>query len=181
MGIFGLEFMGGLLVDIMMVVSSLVIGLVVMVVSAVLFVWWVGWIVLVVVMCDDVVFFERSLWVCGIIGSVLIVLGVVVMVYGVGVLEGSDVVKVFGVGAFFMFIGMIVVALLLSWFVLYLFGALGVVLLLMVGKLVCDNMLCNLCCMVIMVILLMIGLVLVLVFVVIVVIINVFIDKFVDD
>jgi putative ABC transport system permease protein len=93
--------------------------------SAVLPAWRAGRIAPVAAMRDDVALPERSLRVRGIIGSVLTVLGVAVMAYGVGALEGSDAAKVLGVGAFLTFIGMIVAAPLLSRPVLHLLGRPG--------------------------------------------------------
>jgi putative ABC transport system permease protein len=181
MGTFGLEFTGGLPVDTTTVVSSLAIGLLVTVASAVLPAWRAGRIAPVAAMRDDVALPERSLRRRGIIGAVMTVLGVAVMAYGVGTLEGSDAAKLLGVGAFLTFIGMIVAAPLLSRPVLHVLGAPGAALSRTVGKLARDNTLRNPRRTATTAISLMIGLALVSAFAVIAATTNASIDKLVDD
>ncbi len=181
MGTFGLEFTGGLPVDATTILSSLGIGLVVTVSSAVLPAWRAGRIAPVAAMRDDVALPERSLHVRGIVGGAMTAVGVAVMAYGVGALEGSDAAKVLGVGAFLTFIGMIVAAPLLSRPVLHVLGAPGARLSRTVGKLARDNTLRNPRRTATTAISLMIGLALVSAFAVIAATTNASIDKLVDD
>ncbi|MGN6301316.1 MAG: ABC transporter permease [Angustibacter sp.] len=181
MGSFGLEFTGGLPVDAVTVVSSLAIGLLVTVASAVLPAWRAGRIAPVAAMRDDIALPERSLRLRGVVGIALTLVGVGVMAYGVGALEGSDAAKVLGVGAFLTFIGMIVAAPLLSRPVLHLLGAPGAALSRTVGKLARDTTLRNPRRTATTAISLMIGLALVSAFAVIAATTNASIDKLVDD
>ncbi|WP_162248045.1 ABC transporter permease [Angustibacter sp. Root456] len=181
MGSFGLEFTGGLPVDAVTVVSSLAIGLLVTVASAVLPAWRAGRIAPVAAMRDDIALPERSLRLRGAVGLLLILVGVAVMAYGVGALDGSDAAKVLGLGAFLTFIGMIVAAPLISRPVLHLLGAPGAALSRTVGKLARDNTLRNPRRTSTTAISLMIGLALVSAFAVIAATTNASIDKLVDD
>lgn len=143
MGTFGLEFTGGLPVDAVTVGTSLGIGVVVTVVSAVLPAWRAGRIAPVTAMRDDVALPEQRLRRRGVVGGVLVALGAAVMAYGVAGLDGGDAARVLGLGALATFIGLVVSAPLLSRPVLHVLGAPGAALWGTVGKLARDNTLRN--------------------------------------
>ncbi len=143
MGTFGLEFTGGLPVDAVTVGTSIGIGVVVTVVSAVLPAWRAGRIAPVTAMRDDVALPERRLRRRGVVGGVLVALGAALMAYGVAGLDGGDAARMLGLGALATFIGLVVSAPLLSRPVLHVLGAPGAALWGTVGKLARDNTLRN--------------------------------------
>lgn len=140
---FGLDITGGLPIHTRTIVWSLMIGLVVTVLSAVLPAWRAGRIAPVAAMRDDVALPERSLRLRGIVGLVVIAAGAFLMGYAVSTLEGNSATQTLGAGAFLAFIGMVIAAPLVSRPVIRVLGAPGARLTRTVGRLARDNTLRN--------------------------------------
>ncbi|MGL5858570.1 MAG: ABC transporter permease [Angustibacter sp.] len=142
-GSFGLRITGGLPVATSTVVGSLLVGVVVTVVSAVLPAWRAGRIAPVAAMRDDVALPERSLRVRGALGVALLVVGAATMTVGVTQLSGGQAAQVLGIGALAAFLGVVTSAPLLSRPVIRLLGAPGARLSRTVGTLARNNTLRN--------------------------------------
>ncbi|MGL4173300.1 MAG: ABC transporter permease [Actinomycetota bacterium] len=142
-GFLGLRITGGLPLAASTVVTSMVVGVVVTLVSAFMPAIRAGRIAPVTAMRDDIALPERSLLLRGSLGLLVVAIGSAAMAGGVIQLDGSRAAQVLGIGAFITFLGLVIAAPLISRPVIRILGIPGARLSRVEGRLARDNTLRN--------------------------------------